>query len=280
LRVPPGVQGTVIGAKVFSREGAELDSRSIQVHEQEIDKLKKDERDRIQIIRRSTIERLAALFIGDSLAVVRELKVDGRLQKLASGTKLTKDIIENLTIEQINTLEIVKSEKSVLLAKIKKSMNEKIALVHEMTESQIARAKRGDELPPGVIKMVKVYVAIKRRLQVGDKLAGRHGNKGVISKIVPVEDMPYLESGEPVDIVLSPLGVPSRMNIGQVMETHFGWAARGIGHKLNQMLADALPREELEDYIYKIWDDPSVREFVKTCSHDELCEFIKNTKMV
>ncbi len=157
-------------------------------------------------------------------------------------------------------------------------MEEKIALVREMTETQIARAKRGDELPPGVIKMVKVYVAIKRRLQVGDKLAGRHGNKGVISKIVPVEDMPFLENGQPVDIVLSPLGVPSRMNIGQIMETHFGWAARGLGLKINEMLDNAAPRKELEEFIVKIWDDKSVHDFVKNCSDDELKLFIRKYK--
>ncbi len=278
LRVPTGVQGTVISAKVFSREGAELDVRAMQIQEEEIIKLKKDERDRIQIVRRSAIEHLLDLFVDESLSAARELTVDGQPQKMPAGTKLTKEIIEGLTIEQIKTLEVVKSDKSVLLTKIKKSMNDKISLAHEMTEVQIARAKRGDELPPGVIKMVKVYVAIKRRLQVGDKLAGRHGNKGVISKIVPVEDMPYLESGEPVDILLSPLGVPSRMNIGQVMETHFGWAARGIGHKLNKMMRDALPRNELEDFIIKVWDDPSVHEFVKSCDHEELCEFIKKYK--
>jgi len=278
LRIPTGVQGTVIGAKVFSREGAELDSRAVQIQDEEVAKIKKDERDRIQIIRRSAVERLVALFVNESLSTVREITVDGRSQKMPAGTLLTKEILTNLTIEQIKALEIVKSDKSALLAKLKKSLNEKITLAREMTETLIARIKRGDELPPGVIKMVKVYVAIKRRLQVGDKLAGRHGNKGVISKIVPIEDMPYLESGEPVDIVLSPLGVPSRMNIGQVMETHFGWAARGIGRKLNQMLKDALPRHELEDFIFKIWDDKTIQSFVKSCSHDELCEFIKKYK--
>jgi DNA-directed RNA polymerase subunit beta len=144
-----------------------------------------------------------------------------------------------------------------------------------MTEEQIGRVKRGDELPPGVIKMVKVYVAIKRRLQVGDKLAGRHGNKGVISKIVPVEDLPFLENGQPVDIVLSPLGVPSRMNIGQVMETHFGWAARGIGEKINDMIDKAAPREELEVYLLKVWDDEGVRKFIKGCSNEELRHFVR-----
>jgi DNA-directed RNA polymerase subunit beta len=278
LRVPPGVQGTVIGAKVFSREGAELDSRMIQVQEQEISKLKKDERDRIQIIRKSTVEKLETLFVDETAAVSFETKHEGHVYKVSSGEKIHKEAFAGMTIEQIKSLEVISSDKSALLAKIKKSMNEKIALVREMTESQIARAKRGDELPPGVIKMVKVYVAIKRRLQVGDKLAGRHGNKGVISKIVPIEDMPYLENGQPVDIVLSPLGVPSRMNIGQIMETHFGWAARGIGLKINEMLDKAAPRKELEDYICKVWDDPSVHEFVKSCSNEELRQFVRKYK--
>lgn len=278
LRVPPGVQGTVIGAKVFSREGAELDSRMIQVQEQEIAKLKKDERDRIQIIRKSTVEKLETLFVNEIAAVSFETKHEGQHYKVSSGDKIQKEAFAGMSIEQVKSLEVVSSDKSALLAKIKKSMNEKIALVREMTEAQIARAKRGDELPPGVIKMVKVYVAIKRRLQVGDKLAGRHGNKGVISKIVPIEDMPYLENGQPVDIVLSPLGVPSRMNIGQIMETHFGWAARGIGQKINDMLEKAAPRHELEEYICKVWDDPSVHEFVKSCSNEELRQFVRKYK--
>ncbi|MBX9696832.1 MAG: DNA-directed RNA polymerase subunit beta, partial [Alphaproteobacteria bacterium] len=277
LRVPPGVTGTVIAAKVFSREGAEPDSRMVQVQEQEIVKLKKDERDRIQIIRMSTIEKLELALAGETAAVSLDIKNAPHL-KIAAGEKLKPDHFKALSIEEVKSLEVVSPEKSALLAKIKKSMNEKIALVREMTESQIARAKRGDELPPGVIKMVKVYVAIKRRLQVGDKLAGRHGNKGVISKIVPMEDMPFLANGDPVDIVLSPLGVPSRMNIGQIMETHFGWAARGIGLKINEMLDKACPRKELEDYLLQVWDDSSVHEFIKSCSNDELKDFIRKYK--
>lgn len=279
LRVPPGVQGTVIGAKVFSREGAELDSRMVQVQEQEIEKLKKDERDRIRIIRKSVVEKLESLFVGEAIAVSFDITLsNGKEQTVKQNEKLTKDLIHAMSIEQIKALEVVKADKNALLSKIKKSMNDKIVLVREMTEIQIARAKRGDELPPGVIKMVKVYVAIKRRLQVGDKLAGRHGNKGVISKIVPVEDMPFLENGQPVDIVLSPLGVPSRMNIGQIMETHFGWAARGIGIKLNEMLEKAAPREELESYIKKIWDDKQLHQFIKSCSNEELRDFVKKYK--
>ena len=278
LRVPPGVQGTVIGATVFSREGAELDTRMLQVQEQEIEKLHKDERDRIRIIRQSAVGKIESLLTGEVSAVSLEVEIDKKTIKVASGDKLTKDVILALSIEQIKSLEIVKPEKSSLLAKVKKSMEEKISLVREMTETQIARAKRGDELPPGVIKMVKVYVAIKRRLQVGDKLAGRHGNKGVISKIVPVEDMPFLENGQPVDIVLSPLGVPSRMNIGQIMETHFGWAARGLGLKINEMMDKALPRKEIEEFLLKIWDDKVVHDFVKSCTDDELKTFVRKYK--
>ena len=275
LRVPPGVVGTVIGAKVFSREGAEPDVRMQQVQEQEISKLKKDERDRVEIIRSSALEKLVELIVGETAAVSIETKHSGQVSKIASGQKITESIFLGMSVDQIRGLEVVSPEKSGVLAKVKKSMDEKINLVKLMTEEQIARVKRGDELPPGVIKMVKVYVAIKRRLQVGDKLAGRHGNKGVISKIVPQEDMPFLENGDPVDIILSPLGVPSRMNIGQIMETHFGWAARGIGDKINDMVDKAAPRAELEAYLMKVWDDEGVKKFIKTCTNDELRAFVR-----
>jgi DNA-directed RNA polymerase subunit beta len=275
LRVPPGVVGTVIGAKVFSREGAEPDSRMQAIQEQEIAKLRKDERDRIEIVRQSALEKLQALLVGETASAAIETTHSGVATKITAGQKITEQVFRGMSIDQIRRLEVVSPEKSSLLAKIKKSMDEKLNLAQVMTEEQISRVKRGDELPPGVIKMVKVYVAIKRRLQVGDKLAGRHGNKGVISKIVPQEDLPFMENGTPVDIVLSPLGVPSRMNIGQVMETHFGWAARGIGEKINDMIEKAAPRAELEQYLLKVWDDESVRSFVKSCSNEELRQFVR-----
>ena len=278
LRVPPGVSGVVIGAKVFSREGAEPDPRMQQIQDSEIAKLKGDERDRIEIIRTSALEKLAGILVGQNAAVSIETKHHGEIRKVAKGQPFTAEIFQGMSIDQIRGIEVVSSDKATQLAKIKKSMEEKINLVKIMTEEQISRVKRGDELPPAVIKMVKVYVAIKRRLQVGDKLAGRHGNKGVISKIVPVEDMPFLADGTPVDVVLSPLGVPSRMNIGQIMETHFGWAARGIGEKINNMVAAACPRNDLEDYSLRVWDDKSVHQFVKTCSDDELKAFVKKYK--
>ncbi|MCA2959786.1 MAG: DNA-directed RNA polymerase subunit beta [Silvanigrellales bacterium] len=275
LRVPPGVSGVVIGAKVFSREGAEPDIRMAQIQEQEISKLKKDERDRIEIIRSSALEKLGELLVGAEAAVTIETKADGQVRKIAAKEKFTADIFRGMSIDQIRSLEVVSPDKSSLLSKIKKSMEDKINLVRLMTEEQISRVKRGDELPPGVIKMVKVYVAIKRRLQVGDKLAGRHGNKGVISKVVPMEDMPFLQDGTPVDVVLSPLGVPSRMNIGQIMETHFGWAARGIGERINGLVERAAPRKEMEEYLLKVWNDDGIQGFIKSCSDDELRIFVK-----
>jgi DNA-directed RNA polymerase subunit beta len=275
LRVPPGVSGVVIGAKVFSREGAEPDVRMQQVQDQEVSKLKKDERDRIEIIRSSALEKLSDLLAGEQAAVTIETKADGQVRRVAAKEKITADIFRGMSIDLIRSLEVVSPEKSSLLAKIKKSMEDKINLVRLMTEEQISRVKRGDELPPGVIKMVKVYVAIKRRLQVGDKLAGRHGNKGVISKVVPMEDMPFLDDGTPVDVVLSPLGVPSRMNIGQIMETHFGWAARGIGERINQLAERAAPRKEMEEYLLKVWNDEAVCGFIKGCTDEELRGFVK-----
>jgi DNA-directed RNA polymerase subunit beta len=275
LRVGPGLKGTVIGAKVFSREGSEPDERMVQIQEHEFAKLRKNEADRLDIIRRSTLEKLEKHLLGQTLALSIEVKAAGEIRKFPKGTPITKETFEGMSVQQIQALEVTDAAKNEFLLKVKKSLEEKIALVKQMTEEQMARVKRGDELPPGVIKMVKVYVAIKRRLQVGDKLAGRHGNKGVISKIVAEEDMPFLKSGEPVDIVLSPLGVPSRMNIGQVMETHFGWAARGIGQRINEMLAKACPRKEMEDYLLKVWPDPSVKEFIKSCHDDQLRAFVK-----
>ena len=278
LRVPPGVTGTVIGAKVFCREGAEPDSRMLEVQQAEEAKLRKDSDDRVEIVRKSSIERLKTLIAGEIAAVSIESKHFGEVRRIEKGQKITIEIFDGMSVEQIRRIEVVDPSKSGLLGKLKKSMDTKINLVKSMTDELVSRLKRGDELPPGVIKMVKVYVAIKRRLQVGDKLAGRHGNKGVISKIAAIEDMPFLANGKPVDIVLSPLGVPSRMNIGQILETHFGWAARGIGEKINRMVEEACPRKELEDFLIKIWDDPSVHDFVRKCDYDELRVFVRKYK--
>jgi len=196
----------------------------------------------------------------------------------ASGTVVDEDFLNRLDYIYWEQLAVKDAQRNSLLTKVVESLREKINLIRFMTEEQIKKVRKGDELPPGVIKMVKVYVAIKRKLQVGDKMAGRHGNKGVVSRILPEEDMPFLTDGRPVDIVLNPLGVPSRMNVGQILETHLGWAAKGLGEKLQSFLEQSFNRQELENFIFQIWDDAGTRSFVKSCTDEELMTFVRKYK--
>jgi DNA-directed RNA polymerase subunit beta len=273
LRVPPGVVGTVIGAKVFARAGADKDVRSLQIEESEILKLRKDETDRINIIKDSAIRKMARISGGDALAADIRTK-DGQVTA-AKGQLVSEQFLNELDYVVWEQLSLKAAEKNTLLRKALDNLRDKINLIRFMTEEQIKKIKKGDELPPGVIKMVKVYIAIKRKLQVGDKMAGRHGNKGVVSRILPEEDMPFLESGRPVDVVLNPLGVPSRMNIGQVLETHLGWAAKGIGERLNEMIEAAFDRKSVEEFILKIWDDEEVRKFVREADDEQIKAFAR-----
>jgi len=273
LRVPPGVVGTVIGAKVFARAGADKDVRSLQIEEAEVAKLRKDETDRINIIKDSAIRKMARISGGDVLAADIRTK-EGQVVA-AKGQVVNESFLNELDYSVWDQLSLKAAEKNTLLRKALDNLRDKINLIRFMTEEQIKKIKKGDELPPGVIKMVKVYIAIKRKLQVGDKMAGRHGNKGVVSRILPEEDMPFLESGRPVDVVLNPLGVPSRMNIGQVLETHLGWAAKGIGERLNEMIEAAFDRKSVEDFILKIWDDEEVRKFVREADDEQLKAFAR-----
>ena len=277
LRVPPGVVGTVIGAKVYAREGAAKDLRTIQIEKQEVAKLKKDEIDRISIIKESASRKIAAIASGEKLGAHIKGK-DGKLL-VESGSEITSEFLNELEYIHWDEISLKSADKNALLRKVVDNLKEKISLIRDMTEEQIKKVKKGDELPPGVIKMVKVYVAIKRKLQVGDKMAGRHGNKGVVSRILPEEDMPFLTNGRPVDIVLNPLGVPSRMNVGQVLETHLGWAAKGLGEKLNQFVDENFGRDKIEELLFKIWGaDEEIKKFVKTCTDDELKSFVGKYK--
>jgi len=276
LRVPPGVVGTVIGAKVYAREGAVKDSRSLQIEEEEIGRLRKDESDRITIIKESAARKIVKIVAGETLA--GEIRGRDGLTIAASGTVVDEDFLNRLDYIYWEQLAVKDAQRNSLLTKVVESLREKINLIRFMTEEQIKKVRKGDELPPGVIKMVKVYVAIKRKLQVGDKMAGRHGNKGVVSRILPEEDMPFLTDGRPVDIVLNPLGVPSRMNVGQILETHLGWAAKGLGEKLQSFLEQSFNRQELENFIFQIWDDAGTRSFVKSCTDEELMTFVRKYK--
>ena len=273
LRVPPGVVGTVIGAKVFARAGADKDVRSLQIEEAEIAKLRKDENDRINIIKNSAIRKMSRIADGDGLA--QDLVNKAGEVVAAKGVVVNEEFLMQLDYIHWDHLSLKSAEKNALLRRALDNLRDKINLIRFMAEEQIKKIKKGDELPPGVIKMVKVYIAIKRKLQVGDKMAGRHGNKGVVSRILPEEDMPFLESGRPVDVVLNPLGVPSRMNIGQILETHLGWAAKGLGERINEMIAESFDRKAVEEIMLQIWEDQAVKDFISQATDEQLQAFIR-----
>ena len=280
LRVSPGVVGTVIGAKVFTREGADRDSRSAQIEESEAARLRKDEYDRINIIKDSALGKIIRIAEGEKAA--EDVKDRDGTVAITKGTVLSRSLLEATGYQAWFNLSVNTAEKQKLLAKVLENLKEKVNQIRQMTDEALKKLTKGDELPPTVIKMVKVYVAIKRKLQVGDKMAGRHGNKGVVSRILPEEDMPYLADGTPVDVVLNPLGVPSRMNVGQILETHLGWAAKNLGKQLNFIVDTAFDRKNLERICLEVWDTENVKDdvtaFLKTCSDDELKSFIRKFK--
>jgi DNA-directed RNA polymerase subunit beta len=252
LRVPPGVEGIVIDAKVFSRKGVEKDERTRVIEDQEIARLMKDQRDEVEIIRKTTVRRLAKLL--ESKPSDISLK-DGKKVFVKKGGVFTEDLLLKLPSALWGQISAAKDPAIPMeIELIGESYRQQVESVKSLFEDKVTKLKRGDELPPGVIKMVKVYVAVKRKLQVGDKMAGRHGNKGVVSRILPIEDMPYFPDGTPVDIVLNPLGVPSRMNVGQVLETHLGWAAKGLGQQLAEMLEVYKQRETFREKLKRIYN--------------------------
>ncbi len=256
LKLPPGAVGTIVDVRVFSRRGVDKDERALAIERLEIETLAKDRDDERAIIERSFYSRLKDVLMG-------QMVQDGP-EGIQKGAAIDESILGQFTPGQWRQIAVENDEAMKVLENLRQEFDDKVDVIQRWFEDKVEKIQRGDELPPGVLKMVKVYVAVKRKLQPGDKMAGRHGNKGVISKINPSEDMPFLEDGTPVDIVLNPLGVPSRMNIGQILETHLGWAARGIGRQIgdalraykmgregamaeiNQRLSDVYDPEELE----------------------------------
>jgi DNA-directed RNA polymerase subunit beta len=268
LKVPPGVEGTVIEARVFSRKGVTKDERSQQIEAAEVARLRKNETDQVRIVRENTELKVRKLVVGKvSNARVTD---DQRRQVLAKGVEITAEDFERVPSAYWGDIRVGDERAELELERACRAMRDQIDALKHVSEEKIARLQGGDELAPGVIKMVKIFVAIKRKLQVGDKMAGRHGNKGVLSRILPEEDMPYLADGTPVDIVLNPLGVPSRMNVGQILETHLGWAARELGRRLpipenGEPGASARVRERLAELYGKEW-----RETIETCGEEDL----------
>ncbi|HEY2383288.1 MAG TPA: DNA-directed RNA polymerase subunit beta [Terriglobia bacterium] len=251
LICPPGIEGIVVDVKIFSRKGAEKDERAKLIENMEISRLEKNLRDEIRILTDERNKRLVALLEGK--AVSNELVHERTGRKIvAKGTEMTSEVIENLSLRELLKLKFKDgATPHDQIQEIEEMTTRQIDVLRKIHEERISKLRRGDELPPGVIKLVKVYVAMKRKLSVGDKMAGRHGNKGVIARILPEEDMPYLPDGTPVEIVLNPLGVPSRMNVGQILETHLGWAAHALGMWFATPVFDGATEAEIKNMLEK-----------------------------
>jgi len=275
LRVPPGVSGTVIGAQVFSRRGVEKDERARTIEEAEVERYRKDQDDEIRIIRESANRRLRELVVGKKSA---NRIADERRKEvwLDSGDTISAEALESLPERRLKDLQVQDARVQEQVDRILAGVEDQAQVIRAVFDEKIARLKKGDELPPGVFKMVKVYVAIKRKLSVGDKMAGRHGNKGVISRIMPVEDMPYMADGTPVDVVLNPLGVPSRMNVGQILETHLGWAARGFGEQIGRFLERESAPDRIRERLKDVYGNPGVSRVLDKASPEALLNLARN----
>jgi DNA-directed RNA polymerase subunit beta len=278
LRVPPGVEGTVIDVKVFSRRGVEKDYRSKSIETREKERLEKDRSDEIEIVERSVRRRLKEILVRKSLKANLRLRGSGKTL-LKVRKMITGEDIDTIPIEAWSGADIKASMDLIeRMESIVEGYNNRLDRVNKIFEDKIEKMSLGDELAPGVIKMVKVYVAVKRKLSVGDKMAGRHGNKGVLSRVLPVEDMPYFVDGTPVDIILNPLGVPSRMNVGQVLEAHLGWASRELGRQVGELVNSTKDIDLLKNSLRNSFSIKEYNRFFKGVSDDELLEKAKLLK--
>jgi DNA-directed RNA polymerase subunit beta len=270
LRVPSGMVGTVIDVQVFTREGIVRDKRAQQIIDDELKRFRLDLNDQLRIVEGDAFQRLERLLVGKT--------VNGGPKKLAKGAVIDAAYLADLDKFHWFDIRPADDETANALEAMKESINEKRHQFDLAFEEKRKKLTQGDELQPGVQKMVKVYLAVKRRLQSGDKMAGRHGNKGVVSRIVPVEDMPFMADGTPADVVLNPLGVPSRMNVGQILETHLGWAAKGLGLRLGEMIKAKAETEQLRAFLGKIYNETGKKEDLDNFSDEEIVELANNLR--
>jgi DNA-directed RNA polymerase subunit beta len=274
LRIPPGVEGTVINVRIFSRKGVEKDSRSRIIENKQLSEILKDQELKIKILKENATEIIKNLLVGKTSA---KRLADKRTNSilLKKNQKITADIVSKIPSSRWKDIVVEDKRTEEKIKKFKEGLDEQIKEETALYTEKIERLKSGDELPPGVIKMVKVDLAVKRKLAVGDKMAGRHGNKGVLSRILPEEDMPYLEDGTPVDIVLNPLGVPSRMNVGQILETHLGWASIGLGNKINELLEKNASSQTLRNRIKGIYNERATSQLIDESNDDEVLKLAR-----
>ncbi len=273
LKVPPGANGTVVEVRVFNRRGIDKDERALAIERMEIEQLAQDRDDEKAILERSFNERLREL--------ISNRKIVSGPKGVEAGKMVTDEVLESLTQGQWRQIVVANDQVMADVEELKKSFESSVAMIEQRFDDKVEKLQRGDELPPGVLKMVKVFVAVKRKLQPGDKMAGRHGNKGVISKIVPIEDMPYLEDGTQADIVLNPLGVPSRMNVGQILETHLGWACRGLGVQIGDLLEaynSGKSDKEIRSFLKDVYGEKDYRADMQSLQEPELIELATNMR--
>ncbi len=262
LKVPPGIEGTVVDVKIFSRKGVDKDIRAQEIEESEIARLEKNIKDQVRIYTEERNKKITDLLVGSKVSAAVSSRAGEKLLK--KGEKITFPALDALNRQEILRLPVADKKLLKTVSEVYRSTDSYIEVLHKVNEERIQLLQKGDELPPGVIKLVKTYVAMKRKLQVGDKMAGRHGNKGVISRVLPEEDMPYLPDGTPVEIVLNPLGVPSRMNVGQILETHLGWAGQVLGLHFATAVFDGAHESDLKGFLA----DANLPSSGKTTLHD------------
>src|SRR5437764_12604489 len=271
LICPPGIEGIIVGVKIFSRKGIEKDDRAKAIENDELEMMEKNLQDEIRILHDEVKKRVITMLKG------QESRADlydehGRERLLKKGTPLSEDVLENLPYEAIVRLKVNADDPRLEedLRELEERTERQVEVIRNQFEEKKEKVRRGDELPPGVIKLVKAHVAMKRKLSVGDKMAGRHGNKGVIARILPEEDMPYLPDGTPVEIVLTPLAVPSRMNVGQILETHLGWAGHELGGKIAQMLKENSREETIRRELKTLFKGTTLEQEIAEVPDDEL----------
>jgi DNA-directed RNA polymerase subunit beta len=271
LRVPSGIEGTVIDVRVYTRDGIDKDERSMDIEKEQVEQVKKDIADQLRIYEDDILFRVKNLILNQVS--------EGGPNDLKKGGKVTEEYLGSLEKDSWMEIRIRDEQINVQLEKLFRQLTKQKNILKDTLEKQEAKITAGGDLLPGVLKIIKVYLAVKRRLQPGDKMAGRHGNKGVISMIVPVEDMPHMEDGTPVDVVLNPLGVPSRMNVGQVLETHLGWAAKGLGIKIGKMLDEKKPTSSIRTFLDTVYGVGSTEKTTfKDFTDDEIAALANNLR--
>ena len=274
LKLPPGVTGTIVDVRVFSRRGVDKDERAMAIERAEIERLAKDRDDEKAIQERSFLARMREKLLGRKAA--------GGFKGIKAGTAITEDVLAEHPRNAWRHIGVQDDAVMVEIETLRREFDTAVGRLQERFDGKVEKLQRGDELPPGVMKMVKVFVAVKRKLQPGDKMAGRHGNKGVVSRVVPVEDMPFLEDGTSVDLVLNPLGVPSRMNVGQILETHLGWACNAIGKQIGELVDEyqrtGQARQELLDKLHEVYGDRVYADDIEQMSDTQLIELAGNLK--